>query len=170
MMNLKQWKDWRAGLRAELKGLVGRPLPRGHRVEAWTARQVLHHLFLSDRGTAALLERLLAKAGPGAARGPGDWPVRPELLDFPLDTAFSVPAFRGTEPRARVSDRELTALEDDVVPRLLALAEAADGRDLEPTKFPHPLAGPLNFYEWLVFGGVHDGLHLRQLKDDLGLR
>jgi hypothetical protein len=167
--SLKEWKTYRAELRAALTALQLVPLRAGLRADAWTPRQVLHHVLLVDASSADLLERLVSKAGAVSERDPGDpWPFHAELMDFPLDTAFSVPAFRGTEPKLDVSDRVLRDLEASTLRRHVSLAEHADRFRLEGVVFPHPLAGKLNFYEWLVFGGIHESLHLTQLKRDVG--
>lgn len=166
--SLAEWQSFRDNLRTRLRATLGRGLRPGLRADAWTPREVLHHILLVDASTAALMERLAKKAEPLEER-PADepWPVRDELMDFPLDTAFSVPAFRGTEPDRSVSAKALEALEREVGERLLALAALASSRRLEGSHFPHPLAGRLNFYEWLMFGGVHEKLHLTQLESDI---
>jgi hypothetical protein len=43
----------------------------------------------------------------------------------------------------------------------------AQRKKLDAIAFPHPLAGKLNFYEWLAFGGIHERLHLTQLQSDV---
>ena len=130
---------------------------------------MLHHVLLVEASTATLLERLAAKSASAPRRHPHEpWPVRPELMEFPLDTAFSVPAFRGTEPKRDVSAKVLDGLEADTQTRHSAMAELAARSAFDGVSFPHPLAGKLNFYEWLVFGGIHEKLHLTQLRRDIG--
>lgn len=164
---LDEWTQFRADLRNRLWSLFGKSLKSTLRSEAWTPAEVLHHVLLVDGGTADLLERLVAKERVANPRGSEPWPVRAELMDFPLDTAFSVPAFKGTEPKRSITAKALEKLEREVGERLGALAATAASRDLDAVAFPHPLAGKLNFYEWLVFGGVHERLHLTQLESDL---
>lgn len=168
LTNQAEWRAFRAQARSELTSLQKSALKPGLRAEAWTPREVLHHVLLVDESTANLLERLLSKAKDLSPR-PSDepWPVRAELMDFPLDTAFSVPAFPGTEPQRSVSDRALTELEASNQRRHEALADQASRLQLDRVSFPHPLAGRLNFYEWLAFGGIHEKLHLVQLRQDV---
>jgi len=169
--SLAEWKTYRARLRVALTELLPLPLKSGLRADAWTPRQVLHHVLLVDASSADLLERLQAKAGKLPERDRhAPWSFRAELMDFPLDTAFSVPAFRGTEPKADVSDRVLRELEVRTTERHAKLAEQADRYRYDAVTFPHPLAGKLNFYEWLVFGGIHESLHLTQLQRDIAPR
>ena len=162
-------KKFRAHVRANLKALLLAKLLPGVRPEAWTPRQVFHHVLLAESGSMGLLERLVAKAKELSERDAKEpWPIGQELLDFPLDTAFSIAAFRGTDPDENIPDKDLSALEDSVHSRHLALAELAQHKQLDGLAFPHPLAGKLNFYEWLAFGGIHERLHLLQLRRDVG--
>lgn len=168
--NFLEWQNYRNHLRAELIGLQGAVLRPGLRDGAWTPRQVFHHVLLVDAGTADLLEKLSSKAGAVAPRNPDQpWPFREVLMDFPLDTAFSVPAFKGTEPKADVADRILRQLAESNLQRHTALASRAQRSSYDSIEYPHPLAGRLNFYEWLVFGGIHESLHLQQLRQDVAL-
>jgi hypothetical protein len=46
---------------------------------------------------------------------------------------------------------------------LATSAEAIAGHEAEPCPLDHPLVGHLRCGEWLLFVGVHDLMHLRQL-------
>lgn len=46
---------------------------------------------------------------------------------------------------------------------LATSAEAIAGHEAEPCALDHPLVGRLRCGEWLLFAGVHDLMHLRQL-------
>jgi hypothetical protein len=46
---------------------------------------------------------------------------------------------------------------------LAASAEAIAGHEAEPCPLDHPLVGRLRCGEWLLFAGIHDLMHLRQL-------
>lgn len=46
---------------------------------------------------------------------------------------------------------------------LATSAEAIAGHESEPCPLDHPLVGHLRCGEWLLFAGVHDLMHLRQL-------
>jgi hypothetical protein len=158
----------RATIRHSLRFLLGASLGPGLRADAWTPFEVFHHVLLVEASSADLLERLAAKHKDAAERNPAEpWPIRQELLDFPRDTAFSVPAFRGTEPKANVTLQALDALEESTWARHEALADLAQWKRFDDVSFPHPLAGKLNFYEWLAFGGIHERLHVVQLGRDI---
>lgn len=164
-MNRTEWQDFRQLLREELRGLLDLPLPEDARPEAWTPREVFHHVLLAEAGTVRLLERL---SEAGVAPGPeAAWPFRNELLAFSLEKAMGVGPLNNTDPNPEIGDKELDDLEEALQLRLQALAERGDAVDLSEAGYPHPLAGQLNFYEWLVFTSVHEALHLQRLRLDL---
>jgi hypothetical protein len=93
--------------------------------------------------------RWLAHAAALAARGewPADAPqVRPGIpgpADADLETLLLLLA------KSRRS--------------VAASADAIAGHEAEPCPLDHPLVGRLRCGEWLLFAGVHDLMHLRQL-------
>ena len=97
--------------------------------------------------------RWLAHAAALAARG--EWPAEAPRV---------VPGIPG--PADATLDTLLTLLAKSR--RSLATsAEAIAGHEADPCPLDHPLVGHLRCGEWLLFAGVHDLMHLRQLH---GLR
>jgi hypothetical protein len=94
--------------------------------------------------------RWLAHAAALAARG--EWPAEAPRV---------VPGVPG--PADATQDTLLTLLAKSR--RSLATsAEAIAGHEAEPCPLDHPLVGRLRCGEWLLFSGVHDLMHLRQLQ------
>ena len=93
--------------------------------------------------------RWLAHAAALAARG--EWPAEaPRVvpgIPGPAD------ADRGTLLLLLAKSRR----------SLATSAEAIAGHESEPCPLDHPLVGHLRCGEWLLFAGVHDLMHLRQL-------
>lgn len=46
-----------------------------------------------------------------------------------------------------------------------ALVVETDGLAVEAVVLPHPLFGPLDFYQWIVFLGGHEGRHALQVRE-----
>jgi len=118
------------------------PLLRAPGGEAdWNVAQAFAHTTGS--------RRWLAHAGALAARG--EWPAEaPRVIpgvpgpgDADVDTLLTLLA------RSRRS--------------LATSAEAIAGHESDPCPLDHPLVGRLRCGEWLLFAGVHDLMHLRQL-------
>jgi hypothetical protein len=93
--------------------------------------------------------RWLAHAAALAARG-----------EWPADAPRVVPGVPGPAD----ADREtLLVLLGKSRRSLASSAEAIAGHEAEPCPLDHPLVGHLRCGEWLLFAGVHDLMHLRQL-------
>lgn len=93
--------------------------------------------------------RWLAHAGALAARG-----------EWPADAPRVVPGVPGPADATRETLLTLLAKSRR---SLVTSAEAIAGHEAEPCPLDHPLVGRLRCGEWLLFAGVHDLMHLRQL-------
>jgi hypothetical protein len=93
--------------------------------------------------------RWLAHAAALAARG-----------EWPADAPRVVPGVPG---RADADVATLLTLLGKSRRSLATSAEAIAGHESEPCPLDHPLVGHLRCGEWLLFAGVHDLMHLRQL-------
>ena len=40
-----------------------------------------------------------------------------------------------------------------------------DGLELSAVTLPHPIFGPLTFYQWIVFLAGHEGRHALQIRE-----
>ena len=93
--------------------------------------------------------RWLAHAAALAARG-----------EWPSEAPRVVPGVPGPAD----ADREtLRTLLEKSRRSLAASAESIAGHEADPCPLDHPLVGHLRCGEWLLFAGVHDLMHLRQL-------
>jgi len=93
--------------------------------------------------------RWLAHAAALAAQG-----------EWPADAPRVVPGVPGP---ADADIPTLLALLGKCRRSLASSAEAIAGHESEPCPLDHPLVGHLRCGEWLLFAGVHDLMHLRQL-------
>lgn len=93
--------------------------------------------------------RWLAHAAALAARG--EWPAEAPVV---------VPGVPGP---ADASLETLLTLLAKSRRSLATSAEAIAGHEAEPCPLDHPLVGHLRCGEWLLFVGIHDLMHLRQL-------
>jgi len=97
--------------------------------------------------------RWLVYAAALAARG--EWPAEPPRV---------VPGVPG---RADADREALLVLLEKSRRSMASSAEAIAGHEADRCPLDHPLVGHLRCGEWLLFAGVHDLMHLRQLH---GLR
>jgi hypothetical protein len=141
------------------------------------ARILAQHEAIGDALEAVLLglpENLLRAPG-----GEGDWNVAQAFAhttgsrrwlahaaalaargEWPADAPRVVPGVPG---RADADVATLLTLLGKSRRSLATSAEAIAGHESEPCPLDHPLVGHLRCGEWLLFAGVHDLMHLRQL-------
>lgn len=140
-----------------------RPAP-GH----WSVAEVLEHLSIVERRTAALLTAQVT-----AARSRNVGPDE--------ETSSVVASFQHIERTidrtnkliSPESVRPTGTLDADVSARALAESRAvmmtalqnADGIALSELVHTHPVLGPLNMYHWVVTLGLHDARHAAQIRE-----
>jgi hypothetical protein len=141
---------------------------------AWSVSEVLNHVSLVDEANAKLTSNLLKRAH-ATALPPDPSPDASEIhsMDEILPTMaaqkFQAPEFVTPDSHATASESlaRLTASRE----RMLANVEQLDGLDLSGLTFPHPFAGPLNAYQWILVAGAHEYRHAEQInrmKSQLG--
>jgi len=108
----------------------------------WNVAQAVGHVAVSRSGVA--LAASLAATGR-----------------FPADAPSVVPGIPGPADASR--DEVLRRLEASR--RLVArAARSIAGHETDPCPLEHPFVGRLRCGEWLLFSGVHDLLHVEQLR------
>lgn len=161
------------GVRDEVLALVGTLTPEQLQAPGlegrWSVAQHLAHLHLVEHSSVRAMFRALKNARTaglaaeteassllgvldhtGLASGAGRY-VAPEFVaptDAPdLETA-----------RARLAESRSG---------LRAWAAEGDGWALATIRFPHPVLGPINLYEWVAMIADHERRHLKQMRATL---
>ena len=138
-----------------------RPAP-----DRWSVGQLCEHLALVEGSVVKLLGKLLARAEESAG-------ARAEGAPFPpVSIAEFVERTRGVQieaPEAARPAGELTLPESLAAlagtrAALRALRPRLERADGHAVRFPHPVWGPLNLYQWLLFIGAHESRHLAQIE------
>jgi uncharacterized damage-inducible protein DinB len=133
---------------------------------AWAINDILHHLALTDEANAKLAARALKHA---AERGlPADPMPEASVLNC-LDEALA--PLRNTRAHAPdfvtphehlAADLAIERLQASRT-RMLEAVEQLAGYDLAQLKYPHPVLGELDMYQWLLIAGGHEGRHVTQI-------
>jgi hypothetical protein len=146
------------GLSAEQQSF--RPVP-----EKWTVAEVLEHLSIVERRVAKLVASLLDEAeADGQARDDAAPFVPVSIAEFVEQTrARELTAPENISPNGAPLADSLDALRDSRA-ALQALRPRAERVDGHTILFPHPVWGPLNLYQWLLFVGAHEARHLAQIE------
>jgi hypothetical protein len=133
----------------------------------WSIGDVLNHVSLTDEANAKLTSNLLKRARTSSLP-PDPSPEGSQIHSmeeiFPRMNAarFQAPEFVTPHPHATVEESlaRLKASRE----RMLANIEQLDGFDLSGLKYPHPFAGELNAYQWILIAGAHEARHTQQIN------
>lgn len=156
----------RAELLAVLETLTPAQWEQRARAGGWTVRQLVGHLATVEDGAIRALFRTFRNArAAGLAQE-----TSTESLAHSLDYARIPDANTKIEAPAMTLAPDETTV-DELRARLAKGREGlrtfcaeADGFALGEPTFPHPVLGPISLYQWVLFIGLHELRHLRQLR------
>jgi DinB superfamily len=153
--------DAREGLLTTVSGLTPDQLQRRPAAEVWSPGETLEHLRLTESSIVKVLRKLLretdlSRLGPESETSS----VMGALDAFRLVEVVqrvSAPPFVQPDPRAD-GQAALVGLGQSRT-QLIEVIAQADGWAVGSLRFPHPLIGPLDFYQWVLFVGQHEVRH-----------
>lgn len=140
-----------------------------HKAEetAWSVSDVLNHVSLVDEANAKLTSNMLKRAR--ANNLPPDPSPEASVIHSMDDifaqmnaAKFQAPEFVAPHSHSPV-DESLARLKASRE-RMLANVQQLDGYDLSELTYPHPFAGPLNTYQWVLMAGAHESRHAEQIN------
>lgn len=139
---------------------------------AWTPAEIVEHLSIIEDRLLRMMTMMLTKAESASERGAAvaaPVEMKPFTLDEYIGRArgqkFTAP--EPLRPTGTASLAESLAKLRRSREELKALRPRAEAVDLSSVTYPHPAFGPLNFYQWLAFIGLHEERHLRQAESTL---
>jgi hypothetical protein len=159
--------ETRARLCRRVENLSDEQAQSRPRPDAWTAAEIVEHLSLIEDRLVKMLGMMLTKAeSAGAGGGGASVRMEPFSLDEFVERAsvekYDAPEAVRPGGRVALSDSlEKLKRSREVLHGLRPRIEAAD---LSKVTYPHPAFGPLNFYGWLAFIGIHEERHLKQAE------
>ena len=135
--------------------------------KTWSVSDVLNHVSLVDEANAKLtsimLKRVRAENPPSDPFPEGsELHAVDEILKVMTVSKFQAPEF--VAPHAHSSVEDSLARIKNSRDRMLANVEQLDGLDLRKLTHPHPFAGPLNTYQWILIAGAHEHRHAEQIE------
>ena len=132
----------------------------------WAISDIFHHLALTDEANMKLMGRSLKQAD--AAGVPPDPTPDQSVLncldpfaDTLRNTRAQAPEFVRPQSHQPVPD-SIARLEASRE-KIMASIERLGQYDLSLVKFPHPLLGELNLYQWIMIAGGHERRHTAQI-------
>ena len=132
---------------------------------AWSPDQIIEHLATIEGGMLRLINKLLGKAETAGVPAPADGAITPINMDEfnRIADANKFEAPEPVRPTGQMSGAEALAALQASRAEIHTLRPRLAAVDLSSVSFPHPFAGPLNLYQWLVFIGLHEQRHLDQI-------
>lgn len=158
--------ETRARLRARLDSIKSADESARPKADVWSVAEIAEHLAIIEERLSKLFPMLLTKAEAGGLKRRPDQEFRTVSVESMVEQSkrekYSAPETVRPTGKTSLAD-SITRLERsreairELRPRLEAL-------DLTSVTYPHPAFGPLDAYQWLVFLGVHEDRHLRQIE------
>lgn len=151
----------RQGLLATVDGLTAAQLQRRPAEAVWSPGESLEHLRLTESSIVRVLRKLLREAdlsrlGPEVETSS----IMGGLDAFRLmQVVRPVPAPAFVQPGPQADGRAALVGLRQSRAELIEVMGQADGWAVGSLAFPHPLIGPLDFYQWVLFVGQHEVRH-----------
>ncbi len=138
--------------------------------EAWSVTEIVEHLSAVEKQILKLATLMLMKA-ESAESGPDElsriWPISLDSIEErSRREKYQAPETAMPKGDASIADSlEVMGLSRESLHGLRSRLETVNGAIV---KYPHPVFGPLNLFEWLVMLQIHEERHLRQIDAVLG--
>jgi hypothetical protein len=132
----------------------------------WSAAEIVDHLAVVETGVSKLVHVMLSRHPGPLPRETATDSVLHRLDHLGLEARTRrIAAPAAVQPRPGVTRAMALADLERSRARLLETLEGADGVALGTFSFPHPLLGPLDLYQWLLFLAQHERRHTHQIAE-----
>lgn len=160
----------RERLRARLDGIEDGKERVRLSEDSWSVAEIAEHLAIIEERLSKLFPVMIAKAEAGGLRRTEDQPFKPVSLEAILERSrqekYTAP--ETARPTGELSLAASLARLDNSRASIVALRSRLEALDLTSTRYPHPVFGPMDAYQWLIFIAAHESRHLRQIESILG--
>lgn len=155
----------RNGLLDAVTGLTEAQLDYKPGEGQWSISDILHHLALSDESNAKLTSFAAKQADAGVL--PPDASPAESMLGC-MD-GFASAMGQGAQAPDRVAPKSHLPAEESLArlrasrTKILEALHKISQYDLISISYPHPVLGPLHYYQWLFLAGWHEARHVAQI-------
>lgn len=135
--------------------------------DQWSVAQVLDHLTIVDKRVALGVGKWIAEAeGNGLGKETETASVLGTIpAERITDRSRKVEAPEEIRPRTEVDAETAWTELEQARARLRAAFLRGDGLALEQVVQPHPVLGPINIYQWMLFCASHEARHTLQIRE-----
>jgi hypothetical protein len=164
---LKYLDDCRADLRAAVDLVPKEARDNQPGPDRWSVAQVLDHLAITHHRVAKGVGKWIAEAqatglGPETATSSVLSTIPTPLI---LDRSRKFDAPKEILPQSNVDAETAWTQLEQAHAELCAAFLTGDGLALEEVIRPHPVLGPINIYQWVLFDGSHQARHTLQVRE-----
>ena len=159
--------DTRERIFKRVEGLSDEQLKSRPAPNVWSVAEIVEHLAKIESLLLGMIKMMLTKAEGVSQKSDGAHvEVKPFSLDELIERArnekYTAPESASPSGREQLSDSlaQLRRSREE----LHILRPRIEAIDLSTVTYRHPAFGPLNFYQWLAFIGVHEERHLSQIE------
>ena len=135
--------------------------------DRWSVAQVLQHLVIIEQRIGMGMTKWVADAKAGGLRPEGKKSSVLMSLDLAViaDRSRRRNAPEEVRPNGELDAASALAALEQTRAALRAAVMPADGLALGDVIQPHPVLGPINVYQWLLFVGSHEVRHTGQVRE-----
>ncbi len=135
----------------------------------WTARQIMHHLYLSENGIARVYRAVERVATPCELFNDEKLLAERDVLSaWVSNRDIKVEAPDRIQPLELGYDVDVLAQLAVSRDLLIDFSNSLSDEHLRSYTFLHPIRGALSLYGWLWFVAAHERRHTEQLRRQLG--
>jgi hypothetical protein len=133
----------------------------------WSAAEIVDHLALVEKRIAKLMSAQIAAAREAGLRQESDDSSVMGMMrmDRLLDRRRPLTSSEASQPREGVDANTAWTDFETANLSIREAVAAGDGMALGDITVPHPVLGPLNLYQWVLFVGGHESRHAIQIRE-----
>ena len=164
---LKYLDQTRTELRAAVDSIPPPARNTKPAADQWSVAQILDHLAIAHTRVATAVSKWIADAkangiGPDTAKSSVLSTLPIELI---LDRTQKVQAPETIRPRSDIDAETAWTDFEQAREKVRAAFLTGDGLALDQVIQSHPVLGPLNMYQWVMFNGSHEARHTLQIRE-----
>ena len=135
--------------------------------DRWSVAQVLQHLGIIEKRIGLGMAKWVRDARTGGLGSETE--TNPVMSSLPLELITDRSQRRNApeevRPQGDIDARSAWATLQQSREALRAAFLAGDGLALSQVIQPHPVLGPINLYQWMLFVGSHEMRHTAQVNE-----
>jgi len=132
--------------------------------DEWTIGEIVEHVNIVNGGFLRITHKLLRQAEADPKPAPADLNLGGVIVNENGEQAPKFQAPETVRPKGGVAIADAVAGIQKTIAGFAEIQSRLAAVDLSEQKFPHPVAGPLNGYQWLILLAEHSNRHLGQIE------